>query len=83
MSDPTVMEYLAIDMEQTMRVARMLFEEPLVIAMRDEPDNQENIVLVRRLLQAQTATPPEGDLCLVARKSVAEQVEHSERWRVF
>jgi polar amino acid transport system substrate-binding protein len=67
-SDPTVMEYLAIRHGiDDVRVARMLFEEPLVIAMRDEPDNQENIVLVRRLLQAQTATPPEGDLCLVAR----------------
>jgi hypothetical protein len=62
------MEYLAIRHGiDDVRVARMLFEEPLVIAMRDEPDNQENIVLVRRLLQAQTATPPEGDLCLVAR----------------
>ena len=62
------MEYLAIRHGiDDVWVARMLFEEPLVIAMRDEPDNQENIVLVRRLLQAQTATPPEGDLCLVAR----------------
>lgn len=66
-SDPTVMEYLAIRHGiDDVRVARILFEEPLVIAMRDEPDNQENIVLVRRLLQAQTATPPEGDLCSVA-----------------
>ncbi|UGV32318.1 hypothetical protein LO767_07530 [Halopseudomonas aestusnigri] len=39
-SDPTVMEYLAIRHGiDDVRVARMLFEEPLVIAMRDEPDN--------------------------------------------
>lgn len=67
-TDPTVMEYLA---ERhgigEVRVAKMLLEVPLVIAMRDGLDNQDNIALIKRLLSAQAGTPLQGELCTTTR----------------
>lgn len=65
-TDPTVMEYLA-DRNGIgeVRVAKMLFQVPLVIAMRDEPDNQQNIALIKRLLAAESEPSVQTDLCSV------------------
>ncbi|WP_341708393.1 hypothetical protein, partial [Halopseudomonas sp.] len=35
------------------------------IALRDQPDNQQNIVLIKRLLSAQSGTAAQSDLCAV------------------
>lgn len=65
-TDPTVMEYLAQrNGIGEVRVAKMLFDAPLVIALRDQPDNQQNIVLIKRLLSAQSGTAAQSDLCAV------------------